>query len=393
MLFRSERALSAAGSPRSRWSFAALTGIAEVSWDFADDAQAAGALLAALHETSPDPGSEPDRLAARFFLARALARSRALEAALAEIASLRADLLRLERRPTPDPEANGFSPAALADRASDLAALIERYRAPGGPDWRVAGAVSPPRRLDDPRRVRFAGGLIHVLDQDTDELQSFTTAGDFQGALGIDDPRDLVFADRSGASAALAPLAVVAAGDTLVVDGNPMRLAVPEGGSSEPLRRIRAAAVTPFGFWVWDDREKAVFSFARSGLFLGRVPHPELDRVRRIARHPAGRLIVATEKQGVLGFDATGRRIFHLSRQGGVEEPVDLAFDGLGNLIVLGRDEPVIAVFDRDFAHLATLAGAGWPGGSRREPVSLDVGPDGSLFVLDEGARAVLVLR
>lgn len=392
-----ERVLSAAGSLRpasgASWSFEALTGIAEVSWDFANDSEAAGALLSALHETSANPVPEPQRLAARFFLARALARDGAAEAALAEIASLRSDLLRLERSAAPEPEVNGFSPAALADRASDLAVLIARYRAPGGLDWSVAGAVSPPRRLDDPRRVRVAGGLIHVLDQDTDEVQSFTPAGEFQGAFGIDDPWDLAFADLPGASGDGTPLAVVAAGDALVMGGNLMRLAAPVGGSPEPLRRIRAAAATPFGIWVWDDREKAVFSFAGSGLFLGRVPHPELDEVHRIARHPAGHLIVAAEGRGVLGFDDTGRRIFHLAGERGLEEPVDLAFDGLGNLIVLGRGGPEIAVFDRDFARLATFDGARWPGGSRREPVSFDVGPDGSLYVLDEGARAVLVLR
>lgn len=383
-----ERVLTA--DARSDESFAALTGIAGISRDLARDREASGALLAALHETDPASGSEPDRLRARFHLASALARSGAGEAALGVIASLRADLLRRDREAeAPD----DFSPLALAGAASDLAALIERHRAPGGPRWTAAGAVSPPRPLDDPRRVRFAGGRIHLLDRDTDELQSFTPAGDFQGAVGIEDPWDLAFAPGPGAPETALPLAVIAADETLVLDGNAMRLTVPGDGRPEPLRRLRAVEITPGGLWVWDDREKAVFSFARSALFLGKVPHPELDRVRRIARHPAGHLFVIEEEQGVLGFDDTGRRIFQLAPAAGVEEPVDLAFDGLGNLIVLGRAGPTIAVFDRDLAQVAALGGADWPGGSRRRPVSLAVGPDGSLYLLDQNARAVVVLR
>ena len=54
---------------------------------------------------------------------------------------------------------------------------------------------------------------------------------------------------------------------------------------------------------------------------------------------------------------------------------------------------PTLAVFDRDFAPLVTLRGGEWSGGAVRRPVSLDVGPDGGLYVLDESTHAVAVLR
>ena len=393
-----ERALTAAGPAGSPWSFAALTGIAEISSDLMNDGAATGALLSALHETRPASESEADRFRARFLLARSLARLGESDAALGEIAQLRTDLLRVFRDGPPEPagrvggggENLDFSPERLAERAGDLATMMSRFRSPGGPVWRFAGAVRPPQRLDRPLRVRVAGGRIHVLDRDTDELQMFSAAGDFEGAVGANNPRDLALADAAGTQSGSTAIPVVATEEALIVGGNFLALRTAGG---EPLRRIRALAVTPEGYWVWDDREKTVFRFARSGLFLGRVAHPRLDRVQRIERHPSGHLVVLEERQGVLAFDAEGRRIFHLSRESRLPEPVDLAFDALGHLFVLGRDGPTLAIFDRQFAAVATLRAGEWSDGALRRPVSLDVGSDGRLFVLDEATRTVGIFR
>ena len=391
-----ERTLTAAGSAGSSWSFAALTGIAVIASDFMDDRTAAGALLSALHETSSAPASAAERFRARLLLARTLARMGEASAAFGEVAGLRADLLRAIREEAADDAAPAGNEGAddsaseLAEEARELATLVSRHRSPGDPAWRFAGAIQPPQRLDRPRRVRFAGGNLHVLDRDTDELQTFTPAGAFEGAIGVEDPWDFVYA-AGGTAGGGAAIPVVAVDDALIVGGNVMTLRLENG--PEPLRRIRAVTVTPEGYWVWDDREKGVFRFARSGLYLGRVPHPRLDEVHRIERHPAGHLIVVEDRQGVLAFDAEGRRVFHLARDSGFREPVDVAFDALGNFYVLDRDGPTLGVFDRDFNPLVRFEGEGWSGGSVRRPVSLDVGPDGALYILDESTRAVAVLR
>ncbi|MXZ61743.1 MAG: hypothetical protein F4228_08755 [Acidobacteria bacterium] len=390
-----ERVLTVSGSAGSPWSFAALTGIAAIASDFMDDRTVAGALLSALHETRSAPASAAERFRARLLLARTLARLGESNAAFGEVAGLRADLLRVIRDEAAEGAApasggNGaFSAAALAEASRGLATLISRYESPGGPAWRFAGAIQPPQRLDRPLRVRIAGGSLHVLDRDTDELQTFTPEGEFEGAVGIEDPRDFAYIHDGAAGGTAIP--VVAAEEALVVGGNLMTLRLENG--PERLRRIRALTVTPEGYWVWDDREKGVFRFARSGLYLGRVPHPRLNEVHRIERHPAGHLIVIEDRQGVLAFDAEGRRIFHLTRDSGFPEPVDVAFDALGNFFVLDRDGPALGVFDRDFTPLVRLQGEAWSGGAVRRPVSLDVGPDGVLYVLDESTRAVAVLR
>lgn len=420
-----ERALTAAGPGGSDWAFPALLGIARAAAARGDDEAAAGALLSALYETAAPATVERRRFEARYDLALALARAGRDEGALAELASLRADLLRRLRDnggalPAPaDPlpgsaedsrqdlgedgrEDRGENraedwPAGLARRSEALSLLIARFRDPRGPEWRFAGSVRPPRGLDEPLGLRLAGDRISVLDRDTRELQIFTEGGAFRNAVSMRNPRGLTL-DRAaaatiGTGASAEAAAVVAAEDLLVVGGNGLTLRAPDrDGDPEPLRRIRAAAVTPEGFWVWDDRRKQVLRFARSGLFLGPRPHPRLERVRRIARHPRGALLVIEERQGVLGFDAAGRRIFHRPVGGALAEPVDLVFDSLGRLYLLDRAGPQVLIHDLDFAEVATLSGAVF-GGAVRRPVSFDVAGDGSLFLLDEATESVGVLR
>ena len=412
-----ERALTAAGPEGSAWSFAALHGIARAAAGRADDEAAAGALLSALYETDGGGAGERERFEARYLLALTLARAGRVEGALGELAPLRADLLRRVRDlPAPPttaagpivptggagpaaggsrPEGEGEWAVSLARRAGALSVAMARFRDPAGPRWTFVGAVRPPRRLDEPRSLRLARNLLHLLDRDTREVQIFSEDGAFENSMSMRNPWGLAVERGPGAGPADPPAdpVVVAAEDLLVVGGNALTLRAPDrDGRAEPLRRIRAVAVAPEGYWVWDDRREQVLRFARSGLFLGPAPHPPLERVRVIARHPEGHLVVATERDGVLAFAADGRRIFHLARGPALEDPVDLVFDDLGHLYVLDREGPRVLVHDRAFREVAALSGEVFAGGVRR-PVSLDVAADGALFLLDEGNGAVGVLR
>ncbi len=391
-----ERVLSAVGPSGSPWSFSALTGIAALLDARGDPAGAAGALLAALHEAPNEaPRAEGRILPLRLELARALARAGEFDAALAEIGGLRAETLEVARR---GDGAGAFEAGAealrLAESASALANLIFRFRGPGPPVWSFAGALRAPRPLRDPRRLRMGGGQLFVLDVDEEEVQVFRPdggSGEFAGAYGVRDPRDLALAPAGEGGI---PTPVVAAENTLFVGGNTLSLTVSGAGSrQEPLRRVRAVAAVPEGYWVWDDREKTVHRFSSRGDHLGRTAHPRLDDVIRISRHPAGHLVLIDEDQGVLGFDAEGRRVFHIPRDQGLEEPVDLAFDALGHLYILDAEGPTVAVHGRDFSSLTLLRGDILPGSAVREPVSLAVGEDGTIFILARAPRSVAVFR
>lgn len=239
----------------------------------------------------------------------------------------------------------------------------------------------------------MGGGRLFVLDEDDEEVRVFRPdggSGEF-GGYGIRDPRDLALAPGGEGGT---PVPVVAAENALFVGGNTLSLTVAGAGARhEPLRRLRAVDAVPEGYWVWDDRRKTVHRFSSRGEHMGRAPHPPLDDVIRISRHPAGHLVLIDEDQGVLAFDAGGRRIFHIPRDQGLEEPVDLAFDALGHLYILDAEGPTVAVHARDFSSITLLRGDMLPGSAVREPVSLAVGEDGTIFILSRSSRSIAVFR
>ncbi len=332
----------------------ALLELARHSFAFMRDDEAAGALLEALYgnEAGGDPA---ERLEARFLLGQALARSGDRAAALDALVALRADL---------PPESE------LGDRALEIVTLIRDVGA--GRAWTLAGGVRAPRPLDRPLRLRASGRELHVLDRDTDELQSFTLDGTTTGVVPVDDARSfaLLFDGRPA----------IAAERALVVDGQPVRLLVPdEAGRLRALDRIRSVAVTPEGLWVWDERRERAFRFTHSLVFVDVGP-AELSDIRLIERHPSGHLLVLGEEGGLRGLDAAGNSVARLP----VAEPLDVAFDALGRMFVLDGQGPLVAVYDREFRLTESIPASELGRAGLRDPVSLDVGSDGTVFVLGE---------
>ncbi len=352
----------------SRWAWEALLGIARLHMDFLRDDQAAGALIEALYGSDAPLTSDRERFEARFLLAHALARSGDAAAALDALTRLRRDLLA----------SGGAEDSELAERALDLASLLHDVDA----SWRFLGGFRAPRSLDRPLRLRVAGDELMILDRDAREMQRLTLDGVSAGFVPVEDARDVsVLPDgRVG----------IAAERALVLDGRPVRLLVPdEAGRMEALDRIRSVATAPEGFWVWDERRKQVFRFAFSAIFTDVFPTPRLEDVHRIERHPAGHLLVLAEEGGVSGYDAAGNSVLRLP----VAAPMDAAFDALGRLYVLDAAGPQILVYDREFRLAATIPSSELGAAGMRTPVSLDVGFDGSLFVLDARSGTVGVFR
>ncbi len=368
-----ERAVLASSGGSSPWAYRALTEIARLDMAFMRDDQAAGALLEALHGSAAAPAAPNERFEVRFLLARALARSGDAAAALNTLAALRRDVLA-------DAGADATGMPDMADRALDLASLVRDAASSGS--WTFLGGFRVPRDLDRPLRLRVSGAELLILDRDTRELQGMALDGAAAGVVPV----------RNAWSFAVLPdgKPVVAAERALVLDGRPVRLLVPdERGRMEPLDRIRSVAVAPEGLWVWDGRRQQVFRFAFSALFQDVAPTPRLSGVRLIERHPAGHLLVLDDAGGVSGYDAAGNSVLRLP----VAEPRDVAFDDLGRLYVLDAAGPSIMMYDREFRQVATIASTDFGSAGIREPVSLDVGPDGSLHILDAARGIVGVFR
>lgn len=117
-----------------------------------------------------------------------------------------------------------------------------------------------------------------------------------------------------------------------------------------------------------------------------------LDQPTAIAIDPAGDLLVAETKRGVLRFDAvTGafRGVAVPAGRGGLGAVAALAFDGAGRLYVSDPDMNSVLRFNPhsgDFLGNFVAPGAGGLRGVR----GLTFAPDGSLHVCSSGTNAVL---
>jgi len=167
-----------------------------------------------------------------------------------------------------------------------------------------------------------------------------------------------------------------------------------------PLEEISTAVLTGTGiFLVIDgDRDRVeIFlppaasgsaAAAFSGTAIRNVPKPvslEVDRENRI-------FLISAKEKAVIVFDRNGRE---LKRLGGrkadlFQQPLDMAIDAAGNLFVLDGKAKKVSVFSRTLEPLFTIPlDSGSMGIEIKKVISLTVGHDGSLYLLDAGARAV----
>ncbi len=166
------------------------------------------------------------------------------------------------------------------------------------------------------------------------------------------------------------------------------------------LEEISRAVITTSGIFLTIDGDRdrvdifrppsspgsAVATF-RGGAIQS-VPDPvslEVDRENRI-------FIISEKEKEVVIFDRNGREIERLGgrKTGTFEEPLDMAVDAAGNLFVLDGKAEQVSVFSRTFEPLFSISlDSSALGVEVKKVVSLSVGPDGSLYLLDAGARVV----
>jgi TolA-binding protein len=180
-------------------------------------------------------------------------------------------------------------------------------------------------------------------------------------------------------------------------------------GSIEPMTKITAAVQLSNGQWiVMDDDQRFIQRFTAAGkhvtLFAqNKVTRMAINRVDQIAA-------IDRDQRGILIFDGAGKTLTKIPLKGtgyDLPNPEDLAFDNFGHLYVL--DRVAVGVFSPFPAtpvppgtttagapvtfRLQAFYPASQSGGALRRGSLLTVDESGAVFLYDERAQRVLVLR
>ena len=181
-------------------------------------------------------------------------------------------------------------------------------------------------------------------------------------------------------------------------------------GSIEPFTKITAAVQLSNGQWiVMDEDQRLVQRFTEAGKHMG--PFAQA-RVTRMAINGLDQIAaIDREQRGIAIFDGTGKSLSRIPLKGAgydLPNPEDLVFDNFGHLYIL--DRLALAVFTpypaapvQPGATSATTTPASYrlqalftatqSGGAIRRGAVLAVDESGAVFLYDERAQRVLVLR
>ncbi len=119
----------------------------------------------------------------------------------------------------------------------------------------------------------------------------------------------------------------------------------------------------------------------------------EGDRQVRVDTLESGAIVVRNGTEGAWSSGEAWRAV-EVTRIGPADaaDPVflfgdvwDVSLDGLGRIYVLDRQSNDVRVFDQTGRHVRTLGREGGGPGEFRNPIGLDWGPEGNLWVVDVG--------
>ncbi len=163
-------------------------------------------------------------------------------------------------------------------------------------------------------------------------------------------------------------------------------------GVPEPLERIQAAVMTPFGFTlVADGKKKRIYRFDSRQQYQGLFLDSKDRDVTRMAVDGEGGIVVLDEDaRSVQVFDESGRLLRSIpSRGAGYElrRPADVIVDPCRNFYLADREAGVL-IFSPQGQLLASISGP-----ELRRPTALTLDPSGAVLVYDEKAERVLRYR
>jgi len=171
---------------------------------------------------------------------------------------------------------------------------------------------------------------------------------------------------------------------------------VPSGrpGRNDLLERLAAGAHNILGSWfLLDTDPRRVVMFTATGTYHSTLME-RVEEPRDLAADGMGHIFVLHEQgTGVVRFNAEGVRESRVITRRGWKEPVALAVDRLGHLYVLDRSEKTIDVFSATGEFLVTIGPKLFNAVELDDPLDIAVDHTGRLYIADRGLDAILVLE
>lgn len=193
-----------------------------------------------------------------------------------------------------------------------------------------------------------------------------------------------LFLDKDGS-------VVVVQKGALVAGGSPIPLRVPKpDGTPRILEDVKSGAAWSTGEYLVAD-PSGILKFSRDGSPLG-VLAPM--RAERLAVNTLDE-VAALDREGAIAvLDRDGKTLRTIARKGATYElrrPVDLAFDSLGHLLVLDRNQSSVFVFSPQGTWVTTFTIAEKAAGAFRRAVAMAVDGAGRLYIQDDGVKRVQI--
>ncbi|MCB1055520.1 MAG: tetratricopeptide repeat protein [Acidobacteria bacterium] len=282
-------------------------------------------------------------------------------------------------------EAGGVEAAVARQRLGAIHRLQVRPAA-GQAAWQKARLIPVPgTELRKPSGVAAENdGSVVVGDRSSDTVYRLAPDGSLADRLELTEP-GRPWAQEDGV--------YLPSGDTVtrLGDRSAQSFVAPRGKKLEPVKDLDAGVRGTLGQWyLLDHQSKRVLVFVPTGRYLATLA--EGDPVD-VAQDPRGRIYVLDRKRGDVTRFATdgsseGVFVHHDGRR-----PEALEIDDLGDVYILDRDSGRISVYDPGGQLLATL-GPQLPGGIElKNPVDLAVDGAGRVIVLDGKQSAPVVIE
>ncbi len=145
---------------------------------------------------------------------------------------------------------------------------------------------------------------------------------------------------------------------------------------------------------VADRKAKTVLRISPAGKFIANFATLNTERLARNEFDDVA--MIDRDTKSIVIVDRDGRNLSRIPAKGTayqLDDPADIAFDGLGHLYVLDSRRAVIHVFAPGGRLVASITAPGKEAGALQKPRAMALDSAGRLYVFDESSQRLQVYQ